>query len=380
VTVDVLVVGGGLAGSLLCWRLATLRPELQFRLLEGGPRLGGNHTWSFHDSDLTADSRRWVSPVVVARWSQHEVRFPAGRRVLHGGYASVTSERLHEVVAPALGERLRLGARVFHVDVNGVTLESGQRIQASLVVDARGDSGSNMSAGWQTFLGQELEFEDDHGLACPILMDATVPQVGGFRFIYVLPWGPRSALVEDTLYTDSPAVDRERCRSAIADYVRQRGWRIRSVGREEVGALPIPLEGRGEAFWPEAEGVVRLGVRAGLFHPTTGYSLPDAVTMADRLAGMDLRDAAGVYQKVRQISIDTWRSRGHFRLLNRLLFRAAEPEQRYRVLEQFYQRPEDLIARFYAGRSTWMDRARVFVGRPPVPIARALGVILRGEA
>jgi lycopene beta-cyclase len=380
VTVDVLVVGGGLAGSLLCWRLATLRPELRCYLLEGGPRLGGNHTWSFHDSDLTPDALRWVSPLVVARWSRHEVRFPAARRVLQGGYGSITSGRLHDVVAPALGDGLRLDARVSHVDVHGVTLESGQRIPAGLVVDARGNPGTTLPVGWQTFLGQELEFEDDHGLAWPILMDATVPQVGGFRFIYVLPWGPRSALVEDTVYADSPAVDRDACRGAIADYVRQRGWRVRSVGREEIGALPIPLEGRGEAFWPDAEGVVRLGMRAGLFHPTTGYSLPDAVAMADRLAGMDLRDAAGVYQRVKQIALDTWRSRGYFRLLNRLLFRAAEPERRYRVLEQFYQRPEDLIGRFYAGRLTRMDRARVLVGRPPVPITRALAVILKGEA
>ena len=44
-------------------------------------------------------------------------------------------------------------------------------------------------------------------------------------------------------------------------------------------------------------------------------------------------------------------------------------------MEQFYRRPEPLIARFYAGRLTWADRARILVGRPPVPVARALAQV-----
>jgi lycopene beta-cyclase len=381
VTVDVLVVGGGLAGSLVCWRLATLRPELRCCLIEGGAHLGGNHTWSFHDTDLTPGAREWTAPLVVRRWPRHEVRFPAGRRVLSGAYGSITSARLHEVIAPVLGERVRLRVRATRVSIDRVTLEHGEEIQAGLVIDARGESSGKIAAGWQTFVGQELEFEDDHGLQWPILMDATVPQAGGFRFIYVLPWGARTALVEDTSYADTPAIDREASRRAIADYVATRGWRVRTIGREEVGALPIPLGGRVDDIWPESDRVPRVGVRAGLFHPTTGYSLPDAAALADVLAGLDLRDAAGVYQEVRRMAVDSWRDRGFFRLLNRLLFRAAAaPEQRYRVLQQFYQRPEALIGRFYAGRLTRIDRVRVLLGRPPVPIVRALGVIMKGEA
>lgn len=34
-----------------------------------------------------------------------------------------------------------------------------------------------------------------------------------------------------------------------------------------------------------------------------------------------------------------------------------------------------VIERFYAGRSTALDRVRVFAGKPPVPITRALGVL-----
>jgi lycopene beta-cyclase len=59
-----------------------------------------------------------------------------------------------------------------------------------------------------------------------------------------------------------------------------------------------------------------------------------------------------------------------------MLYRAAEPDRRYRVLEHFYRLPEPLIGRFYAGRPTWRDKIRVLSGRPPVPVGRALRAVL----
>ncbi len=62
-------------------------------------------------------------------------------------------------------------------------------------------------------------------------------------------------------------------------------------------------------------------------------------------------------------------------MLNRMLFRAAEPAERYKVLERFYRLDPALVARFYAGRSTAMDKARILMGKPPVPVGRALSAI-----
>ena len=62
-----------------------------------------------------------------------------------------------------------------------------------------------------------------------------------------------------------------------------------------------------------------------------------------------------------------------------MLFKAAEPDDRYRVLQRFYGLPEGLIARFYAGRSTLADKARVLIGKPPVSIRRAVRAILEKQ-
>jgi lycopene beta-cyclase len=370
VAADVVIVGGGLAGSLAAWRLATARPELDVALLEQGPTLGGNHTWSLHDGDITAAQWHWLAPLVRQRWPRHAVAFPTRARVMEHGYASLSSDQLHAVIAPALGPRLKLGVDVREVSRQRVVLAGGQTIDAGVVIDARGPTPVAVPLGWQTFLGQELECAAPHGVDRPMLMDATVPQGGAFKFVYVLPWDRHRLLVEDTAYADSPGVDDTAARRAIAAYVERQGWTVRTVIREERGSLPIPLGGDGEAFW--SGDVPRLGLRAGLFHPTTGYSLPDAVATADLLCTVDPFDASRVYSTVRAFAIGRWRDRAFFRLLNRLLFRAAAPAARVRVLEQFYGRPADLIARFYAARLTRLDRVRLLAGWPPVPLHRAL--------
>jgi lycopene beta-cyclase len=63
-------------------------------------------------------------------------------------------------------------------------------------------------------------------------------------------------------------------------------------------------------------------------------------------------------------------------MLDKMLFRAAEPDRRYQVLERFYALSEGLIRRFYAGQSTLWDKARLLIGKPPVPIGRAIRAIL----
>ena len=51
--------------------------------------------------------------------------------------------------------------------------------------------------------------------------------------------------------------------------------------------LPIVLAGDMDRLLGPRRSVPRVGLRAALFHPTTGYSLPDAVRIAETIAGID---------------------------------------------------------------------------------------------
>ena len=377
VTANVLIVGGGLASSLIAIRLKRTRPDLKIIVLERDTRIGGEHTWCHFATDVSPAISAWLGPLIVHEWPGYEVRFPGHRRVLTTHYRAITSGRLDKVTGELLGEDAWLGVEAAEVRADTVKLVDGRKLAAPLVIDARGPRRSRrLALGWQKFLGQEVRLAAPHGMTRPVVMDATVSQLDGYRFLYLLPMGADRVLIEDTRYSDGPALDRGQIEADIAAYAAEQGWSIAEVLREETGVLPIALAGDIDAYWAEAETkAADVGMRAALFHPTTGYSLPDAARQAELIASLPALHTAAVREALVAMSKRVWGERGYYRLLNRMLFRAAEPAQRYKVLERFYRLPQPLIERFYAGEATMRDKVRILAGKPPVPIGRALGCL-----
>ena len=370
---DLILVGGGLASSLIAWRLAIDRPEVRVVVIERDGRLGGKHTWSFFDGDVSPADRAWLEPATPHRWpAGYEVYFPGLSRVLETPYNSLTSERLNQVVAPLLADRLIAG-EVVELRLEGVTLADGRVLKAAAVIDARGPSPTpHLDLGWQLFVGRTVRLTQPHGLTRPTIMDATVAQGDAYRFVYLLPFDERTVLVEDTYYVDGPKLDRALLNRRIDAYIRSRGWTVEAVVDEEEGVLPIALDGDIEAFWAEGPAVAKVGLAGALFHPTTGYSLPDAVAVARLVAEAGDLTSERLRTLVEAHSKSLWADRAYYRLLDRMLFRAAEPSERWKVLRRFYGLSEALVRRFYAGQSTALDKVRILAGKPPVPVGRAM--------
>lgn len=369
---DLLLIGGGLANGLLALRLSQLRPDLDVRIVEPSATLGGNHTWSYFATDLTPEQEAWITPLVAHRWPGYSVRFPDHARRLPTGYRSVTSDRFHTVISAALAGRI-VQAAARSVTPAEVVLTDGRRLIARAVIDGRGPvPAPDLALGFQKFVGMEVRLSAPHGLAEPIIMDACVEQHGGYRFLYTLPIDDRTLLIEDTRYTDADDLDRERFRQGVLDYAQDQGWTIEAILREEDGVLPVALDGDIAAHFQRHGSAALSGLRAGLFHPTTGYSLPDAVRLADRLAHAFPANGDELALSIQRHATDVWKARAFYRLLNRMLFRAAAPDRRYRILERFYRLPAPLIERFYAAGSTFPDKLRILSGKPPVPVGSAL--------
>ena len=373
---DVAIVGGGLAGGLIALALRTRRPDVDIRLIEPGP-IGGEHVWSFFSSDV-AEADRWLAaPLVSYRWPEYDVAFPGHRRTLGESYYSIESNRFARVVGDALMPGQLIAEKAIGVGVGAVVLASGDRVEARGVIDARGAADMSMlDLGWQKFVGRELVLGEPHSVARPMVMDATVEQIDGYRFVYCLPFGERRMFVEDTYYSDAPDLDRAVLDERIHAYAAAKGWQVDGIGREETGALPVAIGGDFDAFWRGGGAkVAKAGLRAGLFHPTTGYSLPDAIRLAVTIAGASDLSSEALHDLTHGMARRAWDRRGFYRMLDAMLFRAAKPEERYRILERFYRLDPGLIGRFYAGRSTMTDKARILTGKPPVPIRRALAAI-----
>jgi lycopene beta-cyclase len=383
---DLAIVGGGLAGGLIALALAKTRPDLELRLIEGGPTIGGNHLWSFFATDVAAADRWIVDPLICYDWASYDIAFPAHGRTIDAHYHSIESVRLDAVVRAAVPERaLMMGRRVAEVSATGVQLEDGDRIDAKGVIDARGAGDYSMlDLGWQKFVGREYALATAHDVARPVVMDATVPQIDGYRFVYVLPFSETRLFVEDTYYSDTPDLYRPQPGGAnsdpigerLSDYVARGGWDVDQVVREEQGALPVALGGDFEGYWAGGgKGIAKVGMRAALFHPTTGYSLPDAVRTASLIARTTDLSGTGLHELTHGFAAQTWRGRGFYRMLDKMLYRAGESHERYRILERFYRLNPALVGRFYAGQTTMIDQARILLGKPPVKISAAIRAI-----
>lgn len=368
---DVILAGAGLANGLIALALAERQPEARILMLDQAPHPSDAHTWSFHTPDLDDHWHRRLAPALRARWSQQEVSFPTHARVLRAGYASADGAGLARLLGQLPQLTLRFNAPITALDAQGVSL-GPERIDAPCVIDGRGASPSrHLVTGYQKFVGIEFETDQPHGVTRPMIMDATVPQLDGYRFLYVLPFSPTRLLVEDTRYSDGASLDDAALFASVTEYARAKGWHGPEVRRER-GVLPITLAQDARAFWEDAAGgAVPVGLRAGLFHPVTGYSLPLAAQVADCVAGTTLTTQA-VYDNLRAFALARAREDRFLRLLNRMLFRGCAPARRHHVLARFYRLPEPLIERFYAGRLTPLDRLRIVTGKPPIPIRDAL--------
>jgi lycopene beta-cyclase len=390
---DLVVVGGGLAGCLTALAYRKQHRAATIVLLESGPALGGNHTWCCFASDLAegglegeaARRRELLDRVVARRWSSHRVKFPSFERELDGEYLCVTAEKLRSVMqsdfAATTGSTVLTDTPVRSLVPHAVELADGRRIRGTLVVDARGGrpakpdrgmatddhaagGGGDSGGGYQKFLGREVCVKDAPAayLSSPLVMDATTPQVDGFRFMYCLPLQADHILIEDTCFSNDPGLNLADSRERIATYARQHGLRIERVVREEMGVLPMPGRDESPPGATDDGPGEPIGYRAGLFHSGTGYSLPIAVEIAVALAA---GDSAAPSESTAPIRARLRQQNRFFERLNHLMFVGVPAEHRRAIFERFYQLPAGTIERFYGARTTWMDRARLLAGRPP---------------
>jgi lycopene beta-cyclase len=374
---DYILVGGGLQNGLIALSLLHHQPQSRIALVEKAPELGGNHTWCFHAADVHRDDEIWIEPLLRHRWEGYSVRFPNFHRAISAPYRGVDSETLHRVVTEALSRSPRCtlltDTEVVTTRAHHVELANGGSMTAGTVIDARGPGESTpLGAGYQKFVGLEVELTRPHELTTVTLMDATVPQHDGFRFFYTLPFSTTRLLIEDTYFSDTSSLDKAALERGVLDYAEANGYEVSTIVRREDGVLPMPWSSRAQ---PPGKSPLIAGYAGGWFHPATGYSFPVALRLArlvgrspaDSLFGPELRALGRAHRNQVQ----------YCQRLNRMLFQWFPPEQRWNVFARFYKLSPALIHRFYALDLTTADRARILLGRPPRGLSIRAGLARR---
>lgn len=386
---DCVILGAGCAGLSLCYQLLARGYTGSILILDRKTVFSDDRTWCFWDVEPTPfshlASRSWGSWTVrangeeITRGSErHPYLFLSGADFYEHalGYISRFPN-----VSLALGE-----AAEIETSPEPRVRATGGVYSGGVVLDCRGlPPGSPVAerarkeSNWvpQKFAG--LRVRAGRAVFDPsrcTLMDFAVSQQKGLRFVYVLPFGEREALVE-SVYLSNAEVSGEEQRSEAVDYLRRQyglGEGEYRVLREESGYIPMS-----DYRFPRVrEGrVYNLGMAGGETRPSTGYTFLRIQRYCESLAESltNGKDPPPRSESRRYDVLDG--------LFLRLMRERPElcPELYLRMFERV---PPEAMLRFLTERSSLLDEARLVGALPKWPFiwtaARAAREKLAGAA
>ena len=297
---DVVIAGAGAAGLHLAWSLSragltgrrVLLIERESKTTAGGAFVN-DRTWCFWERGQNP-----LEHLVFRRWSKLDFKSPrwSGRLALGGHvYKMIRGADFHAALRSELAGHPQIdwwqGEIVGVADAPGgageVRLADGRVARGRWVfnstpIGAGPAYGSNIRL-IQHFLGWVVRTEtDSFDPGAATLMDFRTPQGGDTRFVYVLPFDPRTALVEHTVFSAHP-LDRAEYAAAIVAYLREQlGISAFEIEHEEYGEIPMT-----DAAFPAQSaggGVVNIGTVGGATKPSTGYTFKRIQAQSARIA------------------------------------------------------------------------------------------------
>ena len=377
VACDLAIIGGGLSGGLIALAARRAQPDRRILLIEAAPSLGGNHLWSFIDSDVDDKAKLLLEPLVNYGWREFAVVFPRYKRALPHSFYSIRSDQFDITLRKAMpAESILTGRRAMAVSADAVVLEDGTTIAAHGVVDARGPADlSLLDLHYRKFVGYELTLDGPHSVRRATLIDAAADPAEGFQYMTMLPIENDRLFIEDVRYEGHFDLDMPDHCQRIVNHAARFGWRIRSSARGQAGIVPIALGGNFEDYWQSGGvGVAKVGLRAGLFHPVSGNSLADAARTAWMIAEAKDWSGAALHKMLHAHAAKSWARRAYYRRFAAQMLRETAPSEGYRMLEALYRMDSDLIARFHGMELGLADRVALSLGDGPMPF----GAMLRG--
>jgi lycopene beta-cyclase len=384
---DYLVVGGGAAGLSLAYYLAQ-EPRLASKrvlLIEPTAKDQHDRTWSFW-----ADEPGVFDEVAAHEWHKIAFRSLGFERIFSlkkYTYRTLRGLDFYQFVHRALaalpqqftlvrGEVADLANTATGVQARTTT---GQVFTANYAFDSRPPAIEPQPATYryllQHFVGWEIE--TTHDVFDPQVMefmDFRGPQHHEARFIYVLPFSPRRALVEYTLFSPTPLA-KNAYEEQIAEYIQHTlGLAANQyhVVAEEVGAIPMtdhPLPARVGAH------IINLGTRAGRAKPSTGYAFQRIQAQSARV----VRALAATGHPPADPTGDKWQ----FRLFDTLLLdiMQRQGEQTRTIFTQLFERnPVERIFQFLDEKTSWADNLRIMNSVSAGPFLRSIVQVVRGQA
>jgi lycopene beta-cyclase len=378
---DYLIAGGGAAGLSLAYYISQ-EPRLADKrvlILEPETKNRNDRTWSFWtDAPTPFDS------IVAHEWGQLAFRSPGYEQVFNltrHRYKMIRGLDFYNFVGQALADtpqivRMQGTVETLNNTPTGITAEtSAGTFTARYAFDSRPPQFQKRPDKYryllQHFVGWEVETSRDVFNPQTVeFMDFRGEQQREARFMYVLPFSERRALVEYTLFSAEilPKVEYE---AAMRKYLGELGITDFRIEAEEVGAIPMtdhPL--------PPAEGrhIINLGTRAGRAKPSTGYAFKRIHAHSAHL----VRALAATGHPPTNLTGDQWQFSFFDTLLLDIMQRQGE-HTRNVFTELFTRNTPERLFDFLDERTSSWENLQVLNSVTPGPFLQSIAHVLRGR-
>jgi len=274
---DYIIIGAGAAGLSLAYGLSQ-HPQLSKKrvlLIDKAHKIQNDRTWCFWTTEAPP-----FQEVIYRRWQQLAFHSMHGSRqfsIAPFFYYMIRGIDFYrycfEHLAPSID--FCVGEVSEATPAGEVTLHDGKQFRAQWVFDSRYLLPQKPAELPYPFLLQHFKgyvLHAPHDIFDPhtaTLMDFRIPQGGESRFMYILPFSPKEALVEFTIFgkklLPSSTYDHE-----LKAYIEQHYGVLESleIKEEEFGVIPMAARG----FRHPEGALIPIGTAAGCAKGSSGYA------------------------------------------------------------------------------------------------------------
>jgi len=329
-------------------------------IVEERETFGGEGYRLFTDAEPGDECAELIAPLAIDRWPGYYAAFPGFSRKLKAAMTGFAAADVHHAMVKALDPKsYRLGTKVVAVREDALVLDGGETIKAEGAIDARGPTSmSTLDLLYEARLERDYRFGAPHRVDRPVLIDATVDQVGGLRFFECVPLSEERLLIADVCISERAQPD-EQAGARVGDYVKARGWTRPRARADRTTSRPLPLGGDFAAFWRLGGArAAKLGLRGGFVHPLTGRTIGDAASMALLLAGQSDFSGNALHDLFEAEAKQYWKKREFLRSVT-AAFAAAGAEDRRAIAERLWRLDARTIQHLQTERLGMLDRWRI---------------------
>lgn len=273
---DYIIAGGGMAGLSLAFYLheSSLRDK-KILVIDRALKTTNDHTWCFWEKEKSA-----FEQIVFHRWKTLWFHGTNGFSKLLDAdeyeYKMIRAADFYKFIFDKITKNPNIEFLQAEIQrVENATVETAQEsfTAKKFIFDSatrKNYDNPKYRNLWQHFLGWQIKTENDvFNSSEPTLFDFRVEQKKECRFVYILPFSKRRALIEFTIFSDNILAQNE-YETNLRKYIRET-LKIENYKITETERGIIPMSDQPHEEFPSPK-IIRIGTAGGFVKPSTGYS------------------------------------------------------------------------------------------------------------